>query len=104
MTWAGAKRPPATAASRVVIDLASRDREVRELMDDPDADLAALRRTYRQFRLVNRLVAGWGRLYGRDIRPLLSTDREATLLDIGSGGGDVARAMARPPGWRCTTT
>jgi 2-polyprenyl-3-methyl-5-hydroxy-6-metoxy-1,4-benzoquinol methylase len=76
-------------------DLASRDREVRELMDDPEADLAALRRTYRQFRVVNMLVAGWGRHYRREIRPLLSPDRETTLLDIGSGGGDVARGLAR---------
>jgi 2-polyprenyl-3-methyl-5-hydroxy-6-metoxy-1,4-benzoquinol methylase len=79
-----------------VIDLASRDREVRELMDDPDADLAALRRTYGQFRLVNRLVSGWRQRYRRDIRPLLSADRETTLLDVGCGGGDVARALA---GW-----
>jgi 2-polyprenyl-3-methyl-5-hydroxy-6-metoxy-1,4-benzoquinol methylase len=79
-----------------VIDLAHRDREVRELMDDPGADLAALRRTYRQFRVVNRLVSGWRRRYRRDLRPLLSADRETTLLDVGCGGGDVARALA---GW-----
>jgi 2-polyprenyl-3-methyl-5-hydroxy-6-metoxy-1,4-benzoquinol methylase len=78
------------------IDLASRDRDVRELMDDPGADLAALRRTYRQFRVVNRLVSGWRRHYRRDIRPLLHADRETTLLDVGCGGGDVARALA---GW-----
>ena len=77
-------------------DLARRDRDLRELMDDPDADLAALRRTYAQFRLVNRLVAGWRRIYRRDLRPLLSADRETTLLDIGCGGGDIARALA---GW-----
>jgi 2-polyprenyl-3-methyl-5-hydroxy-6-metoxy-1,4-benzoquinol methylase len=78
-----------------MIDLARRDREVRELMDDPDADLAALRRTYGQFRVVNRLVSGWRRRYRRDIRPLLSADRETTLLDVGCGGGDVARSLAR---------
>jgi 2-polyprenyl-3-methyl-5-hydroxy-6-metoxy-1,4-benzoquinol methylase len=79
-----------------VIDLARRDGAVRELMDDPAADPAALRRTYAQFRLVNRLVARWRRIYRRDIRPLLSTERETTLLDVGCGGGDVARALA---GW-----
>jgi 2-polyprenyl-3-methyl-5-hydroxy-6-metoxy-1,4-benzoquinol methylase len=77
-----------------VIDLAQRDRAVRELMDDPDADLAALRRTYRQFRLVNRLLSGWRRRYRQEIRPLLRADREVTLLDVGCGGGDVARALA----------
>ena len=79
-----------------MIDLAGRDREVRELMDDPAADLAALRRTYGQFRVVNRLVSGWRRHYRRDIRPLLHAERETTLLDLGCGGGDVARALA---GW-----
>lgn len=77
-------------------DLAHRDRDLRELMDDADADLAALRRTYAQFRPVNRLVAGWRRIYRRDLRPLLSADHGTTLLDVGSGGGDVARALA---GW-----
>ncbi|HLL61804.1 MAG TPA: class I SAM-dependent methyltransferase [Propionibacteriaceae bacterium] len=79
-----------------MIDLACRDRGIRELMDDPDADLAALRRTYGQFRLVNRLLSGWRQRYRQDIRPLLSADRETTLLDVGCGGGDVARALA---GW-----
>jgi 2-polyprenyl-3-methyl-5-hydroxy-6-metoxy-1,4-benzoquinol methylase len=79
-----------------MIDLARRDRTVVELMDDPDADLAALRRTYRQFRLVNRLLSGWRRRYRREIRPLLAADRATNLLDVGCGGGDVARALA---GW-----
>jgi 2-polyprenyl-3-methyl-5-hydroxy-6-metoxy-1,4-benzoquinol methylase len=79
-----------------VIDLAQRNREVRELMDDPGADLTALRRTYGQFRLVNRLVSGWRQRYRHDIRPLLSADQETTLLDVGCGGGDVVRALA---GW-----
>jgi 2-polyprenyl-3-methyl-5-hydroxy-6-metoxy-1,4-benzoquinol methylase len=79
-----------------VIDLARRDGDVRELMDDPGADLAALRRTYGQFRLVNRLVARWQRVYRHDIRPRLAADRETTLLDVGCGGGDIARALA---GW-----
>jgi len=79
-----------------VIDLAHRNGNVRELMDDPGADLAALRRTYGQFRLVNRLVARWRRMYRHEIRPRLSAERETTLLDVGCGGGDVARALA---GW-----
>jgi 2-polyprenyl-3-methyl-5-hydroxy-6-metoxy-1,4-benzoquinol methylase len=77
-------------------DLAHRDRDLRELMDDPDADLTALRRTYRQFRLVNRLLSGWRRHYRHQIRPLLTAGREVTLLDVGCGGGDVARSLA---GW-----
>jgi 2-polyprenyl-3-methyl-5-hydroxy-6-metoxy-1,4-benzoquinol methylase len=77
------------------VDLSTRDEGLRELMDDPDCDLAGLRHTYAQFRVVNRLVAGWGRVYRRRIRPLLAADRASTLLDIGSGGGDLARALSR---------
>jgi 2-polyprenyl-3-methyl-5-hydroxy-6-metoxy-1,4-benzoquinol methylase len=65
-------------------------------MDDPDCDLAQLRRTYAQFRYVNRVVSGWRQVYRRHIRPLMATDRTTTLLDIGCGGGDVPRALA---GW-----
>lgn len=79
-----------------MIDLARRDLELQELMDDPGCDPVALRRTYDQFGLVNRLVAGWRRRYRRDLRPLLSPERESTLLDVGCGTGDVARSLA---GW-----
>jgi len=72
-----------------------RDTQLRELMDDPDCDLAGLRHTYAQLRVVNRLVAGWRRVYRQRIRPLLRTGQTTTLLDIGSGGGDVARTLAR---------
>ncbi|PWD52302.1 methyltransferase [Serinibacter arcticus] len=65
-------------------------------MDDPDCDAEALRRTYGAFVVVNRLVAGWRAVYVRRLRPLLSSSRTTTLLDIGSGGGDVPRALA---GW-----
>lgn len=68
---------------------------MRELMDDPDCDEAALRLTYGHFALVNRLVAGWRTVYRRRILPLAAARREPlTLLDIGSGGGDVSRALA----------
>lgn len=77
------------------LNLRSRDTAVRELMDDPDCDPAALDRTYARFRLVNRLVSGWRRTYTDRIRPLLSTDRCTSLLDVGSGGGDIPRALAR---------
>ncbi|MFI1994740.1 class I SAM-dependent methyltransferase [Actinoplanes sp. NPDC020271] len=75
--------------------LARRDTESRELMDDPDCDPVRLERTYRQFRTVNHLVSGWRRVYRQWIRPHLDTDRPTTLLDIGFGGGDIARALTR---------
>ena len=76
-------------------DLRTRDRTAVELMDDPDCDLPALERTYAQFRAVNAVVAGWQLAYRRHVRPLLREDRVTTILDVGCGGGDLARALAR---------
>ncbi|GAA1840631.1 class I SAM-dependent methyltransferase [Microlunatus capsulatus] len=78
------------------VDLRHRDTAVLELMDDPDCDEQALRRTYARFGLVNRLVAGWRRTYRELLAPRLSAERTTTLLDVGFGGGDLARALA---GW-----
>jgi len=75
--------------------MARRESEAHELMDDPDCDLAALHRTYAQFRFVNRVVAGWRGIYRRLLVPLLSTTRTTTLLDVGFGAGDITRALAR---------
>ena len=68
-----------------------------ELMDQPDCDPQLLDNTYRQFGVINRALSGWRRLYLREVRPLLSRESgPATLLDIGSGGGDLAVMLA---GW-----
>lgn len=75
--------------------LHDRDRQATEQMDDPDCDLAKLHRTYEQFQIVNRVVAGWQPTYRRYLRPVLDRDRTNTLLDIGAGGADVTRAIAR---------
>ncbi len=75
--------------------LAHRASTLTEYMDDPDCDPAALRRSYAGFRLVNPFVSGWGDTYRRMIRPLLSTATERTLLDVGCGGADIARGLAR---------
>lgn len=75
--------------------LGSRDASLAEIMDNPDCDPDLLRRTYAQFRFVNPFVSGWRSIYRRDIRPRLSGTRASVLLDVGSGGGDVARALAR---------
>jgi 2-polyprenyl-3-methyl-5-hydroxy-6-metoxy-1,4-benzoquinol methylase len=64
-----------------------------EKMDLPDCDPDRLERTYRQFALVNGALSGWRRLYGREIRPLLPAG-STTLLDVGSGGGDLAVTLA----------
>lgn len=77
------------------MNTAGRSAELRELMDDPDVDLVRLERTYAHFRLVNAVLTDWRRLYQREIRPRLDPRRTSTLLDVGSGGGDVARRLAR---------
>jgi 2-polyprenyl-3-methyl-5-hydroxy-6-metoxy-1,4-benzoquinol methylase len=75
--------------------LAQRDPEAIEEMDRPDCDPRKLERTYAQFGVVNAVVSGWRRTYASLLRPAFSRDRTNTLLDIGSGGGDVPRAIAR---------
>ncbi|MEW9872933.1 class I SAM-dependent methyltransferase [Arthrobacter sp. HS15c] len=66
-----------------------------EKMDLPDCDPERLERTYRQFGLVNGALSGWRRLYRQEIRPLLSAESATTLLDVGSGGGDLAIRLSR---------
>jgi len=72
-----------------------------EAMDRPDCDPKRLRRTYVQFGLMNRCVAGWRRVYVKRVRPLILDGKiggragePLRLLDIGCGGGDVALAFA----------
>lgn len=65
-----------------------------EQMDLPDCNARKLENTYRQFGLVNRIVSGWRRLYVNELRPVLSAG-PASILDIGSGGGDLAVMLAR---------
>ncbi|MDQ4212927.1 methyltransferase domain-containing protein [Microbacterium sp. ASV81] len=63
-------------------------------MDDPDADQRTLDRTYELFRLVNTVVSRPGALYRRDVRPRARAGR-VRILDVGAGGGDLCRALAR---------
>lgn len=66
-----------------------------EMMDRLDCDARLLQNTYRQFAVVNRVLAGWRRLYVRELRPSLAGNTApATLLDIGAGGGDLAYMLA----------
>lgn len=75
--------------------LRSRDETLLELMDDPACDPVRLAATYRRFGLVNRLVSGWGTLWRHELAPRLrALGRPATVLDLGSGGGDLVRRLA----------
>lgn len=91
----------------ILPDMRVRDRSTTERMDDPDCDLRTLERTYAQFPIVNAVVTGWRTAYRRHVRPLLERGRTTTALDIGSGGGDLTRAMtrwARQDGFRLQIT
>ena len=102
--WRDDTRPQDRARSRRELsvraeprlpDVSERATDLRELMDDPDCDAATLDRTYRRFALVNALVSGWGRAWRAEVRPLLRAGAGGTILDLGCGGGDLARSMAR---------
>lgn len=77
-------------------DLDQRQPELRERMDDPACDPGKLRRTYRHFAVLNRVISRWEHIYRRHIRPLLSAapGKKNSLLDIGCGGGDIVRRLA----------
>ncbi len=86
--------PGLLPALRTLHALHERAVDAVELMDAPDCDPEMLRRTYAQFRYINAAVSGWRGIYRRSIRPRLSTTRPSTLLDVGCGGGDLARSLA----------
>lgn len=74
-----------------------RERDVHavEDMDRPDCDLRRLNRSYARFPVVNSLLSGWRTTYRKRFVPLLRVRESAEVLDIGCGGGDVARSLAR---------
>jgi 2-polyprenyl-3-methyl-5-hydroxy-6-metoxy-1,4-benzoquinol methylase len=59
-----------------------RDTALRELMDDPDCDPVKLRRTYRQFAVVNRLFSAWRRVFNWWLLPLMLSE---SGTDAGAG-------------------
>lgn len=75
-------------------DLSARAVDARELMDEPDADERMLGLTYDRFRIVNALVSRPGGVYRRDIRARARRGR-VRILDVGAGGGDLCRDIAR---------
>ncbi|MFJ4220753.1 methyltransferase domain-containing protein [Curtobacterium luteum] len=83
------------AEPRLPVDLSVRDLDLRELMDDPDCDPRALDRTFRRFAVVNALVSGWRTVWRTHVMPALPADGRGRVLDLGCGGGDLARALVR---------
>jgi 2-polyprenyl-3-methyl-5-hydroxy-6-metoxy-1,4-benzoquinol methylase len=77
------------------VDLSVRAVDLRELMDDPDCDAATLARTFRRFALVNAAVSGWRSVWRTHVAPALPPTGRARVLDLGCGGGDLARSLVR---------
>lgn len=75
--------------------LSSRNKESRELMDNPNCDRATLQNTYKQFHKINSLISQWKKVYQNELRPYLQTKTEAHILDIGFGGGDIPIKLAK---------
>ena len=74
-----------------------RRREAAELLDRPGHDLGELAANLRDIRRVNRL-AGGTRATLRHLPRLLATvppEREATVLDLATGSGDIPLAVVR---------
>jgi 2-polyprenyl-3-methyl-5-hydroxy-6-metoxy-1,4-benzoquinol methylase len=82
-----------------VPDFACRSR-LAELMDDPGVAAAEMRRTLDELEWINRALNGYApSLAG--IAALLPGDaRELTLLDVGTGCGDLPRRVVRWAGGR----
>lgn len=76
--------------------LKHRRTDLVEYMDREDCDPEKLANTYRQFRIINKVLSGWKRVYRKKLRPLMQEPRRYTLLDIGFGGGDIPLAIS---GW-----
>lgn len=78
--------------------LRRRAADLRERMDDPGCDPETLQRTYAQFAVLNQLLAGWREAWHELLVPAARVagagDRAARLLDVGCGGGDLARRLA----------
>lgn len=75
--------------------LANREPGLVEEMDKENCNILKLHHTYRQFHYVNRLISKWRMLYINEIRPILESQDESSLLDIGFGGGDITRSIER---------
>jgi 2-polyprenyl-3-methyl-5-hydroxy-6-metoxy-1,4-benzoquinol methylase len=78
------------------VNLTERSYE-EEIMDRLDADPKRLKKTIEQFDLLNRLFSAAVPLFKKHILPVLRAepDREWTILDFGSGGCDIDRALIR---------
>jgi len=68
-----------------------------ELMDDPHSDRRRLERTLTQFAAINRVFSRYRRALDRRLAADAAAAglRRFSVLDVGGGGGDIARRIVR---------
>ncbi|HLK17264.1 MAG TPA: methyltransferase domain-containing protein [Fimbriimonadaceae bacterium] len=66
-----------------------------ERIDSPNVPTDALRRTYRDIRLINRLFGGTSVVLQQMKRLLDHRVSEVTVLDVGTGSADIPRSLLR---------
>lgn len=78
-------------------DMKRRNTTDKERLELAEVDPDLVRRTLRQFRLINRLLSRSGALMREHFFPIMERDPERcyTLLDLGAGGCDIALRAAR---------
>jgi 2-polyprenyl-3-methyl-5-hydroxy-6-metoxy-1,4-benzoquinol methylase len=78
-------------------DMSMRNTSDKEKLELADVDVNRLRRTIRQFKLINYLFSASSRLMRKHFFTIMEQepDRIYTLLDVGSGGCDIALWAAR---------
>ena len=95
-TVAGTIGPPRDAVMSVASYFAPTRRRGVECLDDPHADPALALRSLEDIRRSNRLFGGAGAILG-ELRPALAAAPTGplTLLDVGTGAGDIPAAARR---------
>lgn len=78
-------------------DMQSRNTSDKEKLELAEVDENHLQRTIRQFKLINDLFSASSRLVREHFFTIMEQDpeRNYTLLDVGSGGGDISVRIAR---------
>lgn len=72
-----------------------REAHLSELMDAPNASVSRLFKTYKAFRIINRLTAYWKWIYEVEIRPHLQFNTTNRIADIGCGDGFVLHEIGK---------
>jgi 2-polyprenyl-3-methyl-5-hydroxy-6-metoxy-1,4-benzoquinol methylase len=64
-------------------------------MDSPTASLSRLLKTYKAFRIINKITAYWKWVYELEIRPHLHINKTTRIADLGCGDGFVLHEIGK---------